>query len=368
MRNSEPRTGRSAPGAREFTRRELLKKAGALGILCAGGSAALATGLVGCESASKRREEQGGKGAKPFKFAHVTDSHVSTQGRDGVALKKRSAAILEDVVEQLDRTDGLDFCLFGGDNFDNSEVGRKDADAFVAIVGKLKVPFFIQFGNREASSLPPGDPVSKNEFVKMFSGNGFAAGALWWGASPVEGVRVLGIDTSIQGRSDGAVPAEEIAWMEKELAAHADDTVIVLAHHLFLPTWAPRSIPKWRKKYVISNADEVMTILKRSRNVKLVLSGHHHVTKIDLAGDLPYVATPATVQFPCAFRTFDVRDGGATPGFHQVRDQKTLDLGRDLLVKGKQDEYGSGPGPQSVDEYCLGQDRDREARIALRGT
>ncbi len=100
--------------------------------------------------------------------------------------------------------------------------------------------------------------------------------------------------------------------------------------------------------------------------MKLVLSGHHHVTKVDRVGDLPYVATPATVQFPCAFRTFDVRDGAIRPGFHQVRDQKTLDLGRDLLVKGKQDEYGSGPGPESVDDYCLGLDSDREASISLR--
>ena len=349
---------------RIFTRREFLK-AGAAAALSMGGAAALTTGLVGCESAPKRGEERRGKG-KPFKFAHVTDSHVSTRGRDGVALKKRSAAILEDVIEQLNRTEGLDFCLFGGDNFDNSEVGTKDADAFVAVVSKLKMPYFIQFGNREAASLPPGDPISKSEFVKMFSGNGFAAGALWWGASPVEGVRVLGIDTSIQGRNDGVVPEAEIAWMKKELAAHAEETVIILTHHLFLPTWAPRGIPKWRKKYVISNADEVKAVLNRSRNVKLVLSGHHHVTKVDLVGDLPYVATPATVQFPCAFRIFDVRDGAVSLGFHQVRDQKILDLGRDLLVKGKQEEYGSGPGPQSVDHYCLGLDQDREARITLR--
>ena len=55
----------------------------------------------------------------------------------GVVVLRR----LEDAIEQINRMDGLDFCLFGGDNFDNSEVGRKDADAFVAIVSGLKIPY-----------------------------------------------------------------------------------------------------------------------------------------------------------------------------------------------------------------------------------
>ena len=306
------RSGRGAPG---LTRREFLRKAGSTAVLLGGASVIGLDGIAAERPGTEHR-------TRAFRFAHVTDMHVSTRGRDGAAMKKQSRTILEDVVDQLNRIDPLDFCLFGGDNFDNSEVGRKDADAFVAIVKTLKAPYLIQFGNRGASSLPPGDPVSKNAFVRMFAGHGFSGTAYWWGASPVQGVRVLGLDTSIVGHNDGAVPGAQIAWLKKELGAHPDHTVIVLTHHLFLPTWAPRHIPKWQKNYVIANAAAVMPILNASRNVKLVLSGHHHVTKVTPAGDLPYVASPATVQFPCAFRTVEVRAGRARLTFHQVRDKK----------------------------------------------
>ncbi|MDP7422784.1 MAG: metallophosphoesterase, partial [bacterium] len=67
---------------------------------------------------------------KPFKFAHVTDTHVSTQGTNGAALKKDSIRIFENVLDQLNAINDLDFILFGGDNFDNSEPGTGDFDTF----------------------------------------------------------------------------------------------------------------------------------------------------------------------------------------------------------------------------------------------
>ena len=192
-----------------------------------------------------------------FKFAHVSDTHISTMGENGAAMKADSIEIFEDVVNQLNETENLDFILFGGDSFDNSEKGDADLQEFLRIAGKLKAPYFIQFGNREASSMPKGDPLSKEQFVKRFQGHGFQGNTFWWSVSPLKDVTVLGLDTSIEGRNNGIISNEQQAWLKKEITANSDKFVIVLTHHLFLPTWQPKNIPKWETNYVIGNSNEI---------------------------------------------------------------------------------------------------------------
>jgi len=335
------------------TRREFLK----------GGVAAGGALLSGCASMTQSK----GKGStlRParFTFAHVTDMHICTQGKNGAAMKADSVRIFEDVVSQLNATDGLDFILFGGDNFDNSEKGTADLDAFLRMTARLKAPYYIQFGNREASSFPPGDPVSKEEFVRTFQGHGFSGDCRWWSASPVKDVTVLGLDTSIDGRNNGVVSKEQLAWLKKELEAHRDGFVIILTHHLFLPTWRPKKIPKWQKAYVIGNAAEVMPIIENAPNVKLVLSGHHHVAKIQVRNSLPYIASPATVQYPHAFRVVSVGGGNAKLDFRQIRSRDIIASGRQHLIKAKSHDYG-GAGADNVADYCMGGEKDRT--VALR--
>jgi len=337
------------------TRREFLK----------GGVAVGGALLSGCVSMTQSKAEGSASRSARFKFAHVTDMHVCTQGKNGAAMKADSIRIFGDVVNQLNATDGLDFILFGGDNFDNSEKGTADRDEFLRLASKLKAPYYIQFGNREASSLPPGDPVSKEEFVKLFQGHGFSGNSRWWSASPVKGVTVLGLDTSIKGRNNGAVSKEQLAWVKKELDARRDEFVMILTHHLFLPTWRPKNIPKWQKSYVIGNAAEVMPVLEKASNVKLVLSGHHHVAKIQVRSGLPYIASPATVQYPHAFRVVSVDGGNAKLAFRQIRNSDIIASGRQHVIKAKSHDYG-GVGADNVADYCMGREKDRTVALRVR--
>lgn len=302
---------------------------------------------------------------KPFKFAHVTDTHLSTTGKNGAALKAESIKIFEDVLAQLNSMTDLDFILFGGDNWDNTDKGTPDADKFLDMVKDLRAPYLIQFGNREAAPMPPGDPTNKEDFVNIFRGHGFQEGAFWWEVEIIPGVIVIGLDTSIKGHNDGAVPEEEIQWLKERLEGDEGQFTIVLTHHLFLPAWAPKEIPKWDKNYLIANSVGVRPILEESRKVKLVLSGHHHVTRIDVINELPYIASPATVQYPHAFRTFHVDGNTAKLHFHQIESPETISLGRELLIKEKAREYGPG-GLGDVASYCMGRPEDRETTLAVR--
>ncbi|MFQ5956681.1 MAG: metallophosphoesterase family protein [Candidatus Brocadiales bacterium] len=349
-----------------LNRREFLKT-----LLCAG--------LVGCTgdygrgiSYSDRRHLKGeGKltgepsDLKPFKFAYVTDSHLSITGKNGAALKAESVKIFEDVLHQINSMKDLNFILFGGDNWDNTDKGTPDVDKFLDMVKDLKVPYLIQFGNREASPMPPGDPTDKKEFVRLFRGHGFREGTFWWDVEVMPGVVVLGLDTSIRGHNDGAMPEEEIQWLKERLEGNGGKFIIVLTHHLFLPTWTPKEIPRWDKNYLIANSERVRPLIEGSRKVKLVLSGHHHVTKIDVINKLPYISSPATVQYPHAFRTFYVNGNTAKLQFHQIRSREIISLGRELLIKEKAQEYGPG-GFEDVAAYCMGRPEDQDTVLTVR--
>ncbi len=303
---------------------------------------------------------------KPFKFAHVTDTHVSTQGTNGAALKKDSIRIFENVLDQLNAINDLDFILFGGDNFDNSEPGTGDFDTFKKRADQLKAPYYIQFGNREASSKPKDDPFSKPEVVSEFQDYGFQGNSFWWSVSPVKGVRVLGLDTSIAGRNDGIIVQPQIDWLKKEIRRYPADLLIILTHHLFLPTWRARKIPPWKKNYVIANALEVRSILEQASNVKLVFSGHHHVAKIQTIKGLPYIASPATVQYPHGFRVISVNNQKAQVDFHQLRDRKIVLKGREAISQSKKyDLFAKGNRALRI-AYCLGKGTDRQTTIPLR--
>lgn len=302
---------------------------------------------------------------KPFKFAHVTDMHLSTTGHNGAALKAESIKILEDVLDQIDSMKDLDFVLFGGDNWDNTDKGTPDVDRFMYMVKGLRVPYLIQLGNREASPMPPSDPTNKEDFVRFFQEHGFNNGTFWWDVEIIPGVVVIGLDSSIKGHNDGAIPEEEIQWLQKRLKEYKEQFIIVLTHHLFLPTWAPKEIPLWNKSYLIANSLQVRPILEANTEVKLVLTGHHHVTKIDIINGLPYIASPATVQYPHAFRIFHAEGNKVELKFHQIRSREIISLGKELLIKEKAQEYGPG-GFEDVAAYCLGRPEDREIVLTVR--
>jgi hypothetical protein len=42
--------------------------------------------------------------------------------------------------------------------------------------------------------------------------------------------------------------------------------------------------------------------------VKVVLSGHHHITKADRLGERWHLACPALVIYPCGYRTFRLQE------------------------------------------------------------
>ncbi|MFQ5686277.1 MAG: DUF1566 domain-containing protein, partial [Candidatus Scalindua sp.] len=322
--------------------------------------------FTGCKTASKKAEKTRAGEKTSIKFAHVTDTHVTFTGKNGTALKGESFNIFRDIIDQITGMDDIDFILFGGDNINNTDPGTKGFDEFMNIVSGVKVPYFAQFGNRESSPIPPGIALSKEQYAEKMKGHGLDTGSYSWSVSPVPGLRILGLDTSIIDHDNGEIPQAELEWFKEEIAEYPHDIIVTLSHHLLLPTWGNRDIPKWKKKYLLNNYQEVNTVLESASQIKMCLTGHHHVSKIQTVNGLHYIASPATVQYPHAFRTITINDNEAKLQFHQVRDQGIIKIGKKYLLTSKNAEEYAGGKADDILAYCHGGESDNNVVLKLR--
>ncbi len=322
--------------------------------------------FTGCTTAPKRDNETKAGRKTTIKFAHITDTHVTFTGKNGTALFEESFDIFRDVIGQIKDMGDIDFILFGGDNINNTDPGTNGFDEFMNIMSGVKIPYFAQFGNREVSPIPPGIALSKKQYAAKMKDHGLDSGRYAWSVSPVQGLRILGLDTSIEGHDNGEIPQTELKWIKEEVTKYPRDMIITLSHHLFLPTWGDKDIPKWKKKYLLKNYQEVNTILDGAPQVKACLMGHHHVSKIQTVNGLHYIASPSTVQYPHAFRTITITDNEARLQFHQVSDKRIVELGkRNLLTSKNAEEYAGGKA-EDILAYCQGSELDNNVTLKLR--
>ena len=322
--------------------------------------------FTGCTTVSRKAKKTKVGKEMPVKFAHITDTHVTFTGRNKTSLFEESFNIFRDIIDQINEMDDVDFILFGGDNINNTDPGTKGFDEFMKIMSSVRIPYFAQFGNRESSPIPPGVALSKEQYAEKMKGHGLDAGSYSWSVSPVPGLRILGLDTSIIDHDNGEIPQTELKWMKDEIAKYPQDMIITLSHHLLLPTWGNRDIPKWKKKYLLNNHQEINTILESTPQVKMCLTGHHHISKVQTVNGLHYIASPAAVQYPHAFRTITIDGDEARLQFHQVRDQRIIELGRHNLLTSKNAEEYAGGRAEDILAYCHGSDNDNDVVLRLR--
>ncbi len=363
----EEKTGQETTSRLEegLSRRSFVKRGLAVGqAVFIGG--VLVGNFAGCTTATKKDEETNIGRKKSIKFAHITDTHVTFAGKNGTALKEESFDIFRDIIGQVNNMPEIDFILFGGDNINNTDPGAKDFNEFMNIMSSVRVPYFAQFGNREVSPIPPGIALSKRQYAEKMKGHGLDIGRYSWSVSPVPGLRILGLDTTIEGHDNGEIIEEELKWIKKEIAKYPDDMIVTLSHHLLLPTWGNRDIPKWKKKYLLENYQEVNAILGVAPQVKACLMGHHHASKIQTVNGLHYIASPAAVQYPHAFRTITINDKEARLQFHQIRDQRIIELGKRNLSTSKNAEEYAGGSAGDILAYCHGAAGDNNVALKLR--
>jgi len=110
----------------------------------------------------------------------------------------------------------------------------------------------------------------------------------------------------------------------------------------------------------------VRELIESYPNVRLVVSGHHHASKVETVGKVTYVADPAVVTYPCSFRAFSITRDGIHLKNVYLDDTATVNRAKELLESDPLARIYDPASPQSISAFTAGlTEADRETTIKL---
>ena len=196
----------------------------------------------------------------------------------------------------------------------------------------------------------PVATVSSEEFAQLYSRCGYGAGSkrdpnsLSYTCEPVDGLMLLCIDSNrysenrrgINGEkvvyhNEGAVKPETQEWIKTQLddAKAGGKRVIALMHHHLVEHIDGEA--KLLPNYIVANHEQVARVL-REGGVKVVFTGHLHITDAATIDGITDVATGSASTYPLPMRTITVSPGLETLSietrFFDGLDEELLQRGR----------------------------------------
>jgi hypothetical protein len=123
--------------------------------------------------------------------------------------------------------------------------------------------------------------------------------------------------------------------------------------------------PEW-SFWMVKNHAHVREIIGKYPNVRLVVSGHHHASKVETAGSITYVSDPAVVTYPCSFRSFSVTRQGIHLRNVALDDKAAVNRAKELLESDPFAKMYDPAAPARASAFCSGlTETDRETTIKL---
>ncbi|OGW39619.1 MAG: hypothetical protein A2010_13105 [Nitrospirae bacterium GWD2_57_9] len=301
-----------------------------------------------------------------FAFAHITDLHLDVKGDSTWQYREKSIPLFIDTLRQLQRLPKLNFVVFGGDQVHYGPHDKESLNVFQQWTAHLNMPYYILLGNTEVSPITGISKLGRDEYLRAWAGRGLRPGHSSWAFDPVRNVRVIGFDVTVDGKPYGEASLLELKWLEGELKANRSKKLIILfTHQLLMPTCEKDRSQEW-SLWMVKNHTRVRELIEKFPNVRLVVSGHHHASKVETAGKITYVSDPAVVTYPCSFRAFSVDREGIHLRNIGLNDKAAVSRAKELLESDPYAKMYDPEQPHNVSAYSSGlSQRDRETRIKL---
>ncbi|HEY9789431.1 MAG TPA: metallophosphoesterase [Candidatus Obscuribacterales bacterium] len=300
----------------------------------------------------------------PFTFAFVTDVHLANDVEDSYELVHESQLFLQELVKELN-AERPDFVMFGGDQVQT--IGKNEANwnTFLDCLQPLNAPWSFVLGDRDVSGPIPVDKFKT--YGRDWKLVGVQGENAYWSQNPkiVPDIHVVGLDTSLPNTTLGGMSRRQLDWLKQDLDAHKNQFTIVFCHHPLLPPPPYDGGPPW-DEYVIPDGGAVREILGVNPQVKLVISGHVHVSKVQLEREIWHISNPSLAVYPCSYRLFHVTPDMVT--------METRQIDFPALVKKAKKELSDSPLSErfnSADRNAFvalveGDREDRDALIPLK--
>lgn len=205
-------------------------------------------------------------------LAQISDLHVMPKGQLAYG-RVDTATMLREAVDHLNRLDPQpDIVLITGDLADK---GEPAAYAHLReILAGLRAPFCVIPGNHDRLAA----------FRAAFADHRYlpASGEFILYTIDDWPMRIVALDSVVQGRTRGGVCDERLAWIDRTLASRPDAPTLVIMHHPPFVTGLPHI-----DEIGMDHAGALETVIERHPQVERVLCGHvHRSTQIRFGGTI----------------------------------------------------------------------------------
>lgn len=159
-------------------------------------------------------------------IAHISDFHVFADAPETSLVRPDAEAAARKVVADIVAANPpFDAVCFTGDLVD----GGSEADYALLkdILAPIKVPIFLVPGNHDRRD------TLRAAFRERLD---FAAGSTLHYEAAIGHVRILALDTLVEGQIAGALDAAQLAWLEERLAKVTQGPTLLLMHHPAFPS------------------------------------------------------------------------------------------------------------------------------------
>ncbi len=306
-------------------------------------------------------------------FAQISDIHFSVLGDQYDMLSSQAADFLATIVTNLNQIEDLDFVLITGDLFVTAQ--QQELDQFQQAIQALHKPYYIVPGNHDHRSPNSSQGLTRRQFARHFNpqfkarptGPGAQPG--YWSITVKPDIQLIGLDSNLDEDWGGIIDVPQIEWLKSELATHADKLIVLAVHHPFHALAPIDQHPDW-SKFVCHNGPEILTLLDEHPQVKIVLTGHHHLAKVDTLGRRLHLACPAVTIYPCAYRTLRLsrqpdRRWRIEWQTHPATDEAAIAEARRRMVKGWTEAGFEADFVAAYARLAWGDKQDREGKAIL---
>ncbi|CAN5119648.1 hypothetical protein BH11CYA1_BH11CYA1_45380 [soil metagenome] len=297
----------------------------------------------------------------PFSFAVVSDTHLANGLPDSLKLLQESQLFLQDVVKSVNEQK-VDFVIFCGDQVEGP--GRDEAfwQLFIDIMAVLNCPWFFVLGECDVSGPPAVDRMVT--YGPDFKGKGLTSGNPYWSTDPVPGIHLIGLDTSKANSETGDLSNAQMNWLKQDLNSNKGKMTIVVSHHPLLAPPPYDGGPPF-EEYTVSQGASAREILGACIDVRLAISGHVPINKIQRERNIWYVSCPSVVTYPCEYKLFHVDKQGITVETLGVRYEALVKKAKKVMVNSRLAFQYSNHKPDSFLKLTEGGDLDRAAYLPL---
>ena len=195
-------------------------------------------------------------------IAHISDFHIFSTKPETFHVRLDAEAVARKVVADLVAfTPGIEAVFFTGDLAD----GGSDADYALLkdVLSPIKVPVFVIPGNHD----------SRAGFRRAFTGlMPYVSAETLHYESRFGDVRILALDTLIEGKVAGRLDAAQLAWLRERLATVTEGPTYLLMHH---PAFMS-GINALDGMALLEGAAELGEIVRAYPGPLRILSGHVH--------------------------------------------------------------------------------------------